>query len=61
MGVFYCSKGQMDGAIEDAADANEQGKLCQLPFSRVKKIMKADKDVGQCGQEAIFIATCATV
>lgn len=53
----------MDDLLEEAnaAENQEKGSLCQLPIARIKKIMKADKDVNQCSQEATFLVACATV
>lgn len=53
--------------MEVEVDLDEQGTTVQetggpiFPLSRVKKIMKADKDVHMCSADAVLLAAFAAV
>lgn len=41
-------------------DTEKTGKLCRLPFARIRTLIKADQDVNIASQESVFLIAKAT-
>ncbi|XP_077500185.1 DNA polymerase epsilon subunit 4 [Amblyomma americanum] len=50
----------METEQESTSNAEKGEKLCRLPLSRVKNIMKLDPDVMLFSQESVFLVAKAT-
>ena len=57
------SEGQFEGGMDamHGEDGSARGSLTVFPLTRVKRIMKSDKDVGLCSHESVLLAARATV
>ena len=51
----------VDSNSAPAATVTAASKQCQLPFARIKTIMKLDSDLGLSSKEGVFMVAKATV
>lgn len=51
----------VDSNAAPAATVTAASKQCQLPFARIKTIMKLDSDLGLSSKEGVFMVAKATV